>query len=389
MTRTRVLLPVAVIFSLVLGAVWFLLIGGGNWSARTAQQAVESSDDGTRAGVFVHDQNGAQWAYIDRHGKVVYSLPLPQPKMFPPLSENLSFSEGLAAVATDFKFGYIDTTGKMVIPQKFSEADPFHEHRARVMLEEGFQSGFIDTSGKIVIPVKYANTRSFSEGLAAVQLQDHSYWGFIDLSGNMVIPPIFDDADDFSEGLAAVRIGDKVGYIDHTGKIVIPASFHLVSQFAEGLAPVLLDHGPHKFGYIDKTGRLVIPAAFDDADIFSEGLARVRVCPRSSCDHDSDGSRAEKAKLGYIDATGKMVIPPRFREAESFSEGLAAVIADDNNEGLYINKKGEAVIVTSRLHTSFRHGLAAVSGNGTAGFIDKTGRFVIPPRFVSALQFAR
>jgi WG containing repeat len=60
------------------------------------------------------------------------------------------FSEGLAAVQIDKKWGYIEITGKMVIPlQEFWSVKPFHNGLAEVQTKNG-SIGYIDRSGKYV-----------------------------------------------------------------------------------------------------------------------------------------------------------------------------------------------------------------------------------------------
>ena len=69
------------------------------------------------------------------------------------------------------------------------------------------KSGFIDNTGKIVIPLQFDSANGFSEGLALVTLKGKQF--FIDTSGRTVFQAKFDIIRDFSEGLAAVNIGEK------------------------------------------------------------------------------------------------------------------------------------------------------------------------------------
>ena len=58
--------------------------------------------------------------------------------------------EGLAAVRIDKKWGYIETTGRMVIePQEFWNVKPFHNGLAQVQTKDT-GVGYIDRSGKYV-----------------------------------------------------------------------------------------------------------------------------------------------------------------------------------------------------------------------------------------------
>ena len=102
-------------------------------------------------------------------------------------------------------------------------------------------SGFMDRTGKVIVPAEFANVDNFSEGLARVSTVSEGT-GFIDRQGKWAIPPQFDLAESFSEGLAKIkdRNTPRFGFIDKTGKIVIPCQFQTASYFREGLALVSL-----------------------------------------------------------------------------------------------------------------------------------------------------
>jgi hypothetical protein len=76
--------------------------------------------------------------------------------------------------------------------------------------------GFLDKSGLMVIATQYDHAANFSEGLAAVQI--NGKWGFINKFGQMVIQPQFAAPFYFFGGLARVWVGEKWGYIDLSGK---------------------------------------------------------------------------------------------------------------------------------------------------------------------------
>lgn len=68
--------------------------------------------------------------------------------------------------------------------------------------------GFINSSGQIVISPKFEWADTLSEGLAAVVVGRK--WGYIDSTGNFVIKPQFDYANSFVEGMASVCIRDEI-----------------------------------------------------------------------------------------------------------------------------------------------------------------------------------
>jgi len=263
------------------------------------------------------------------------------------------------------KYGYIDKTGREVIPFKYDDANSFSEGLADVQIYG--KRGFIDKTGREVIPFKYGITFPFSEGLAAVKLNDK--YGYIDKTGREVIPFKYIYANSFSEGLAFVRLNDEYGFIDKTGREVIPFKYDgYYGKFSEGLAAVTLND---KYGYIDKTGREVIPFKYDYASEFSEGLADVEL----------------NGTWGYIDKTGRDVIPFKYDRAWHFSEGLAHVQL--NSKHGYIDKTGREVIPFKyEWAWHFSEGLAFAELNGKYGYIDKTGREVIPFIYDSANSFS-
>ena len=213
--------------------------------------------------------------------------------------------------------------------------------------------------------------------------------GFIDRQGNVVIPPQFGPlgpreirARFFSEGLQPVPEGYEKswGYIDSRGVVVIPFQFALAGPFSEGLAAVRVGF---KEGYIDHSGRLQIALAYELAGPFSEGLASVM----------GDG------KVGYIDKKGTLVaqFPYGIWSAEltSFSEGLAGVYQrgpKSGDPGLwgFINKTGAWVIAPRyKSITAFRNGRAAVRQDWESPvmYIDSSGRVVAGP-FDEATEFS-
>ena len=75
--------------------------------------------------------------------------------------------------------------GKMRIAPQFDDAWPFSEGLARV--KQNGKWGFIDKAGALAIPPSFEEAESFSEGLARVK--QNGKWGFIDRAGKVVVAP--------------------------------------------------------------------------------------------------------------------------------------------------------------------------------------------------------
>ena len=144
----------------------------------------------------------------------------------------------------------VDTSNKVVIPFVYEDATSFSDGLARVKKDGKY--GFIDRSNNIVISLAYEESNSFHDGLARVK-KDVKY-GFIDKSGKVVIPFIYDELGGFNEGLAKAKINDKWGFIDKTGKRAIPFVYSFAKDFKQGKAYVKINNSGET---IDKFGRRI------------------------------------------------------------------------------------------------------------------------------------
>jgi hypothetical protein len=297
-------------------------------------------------------------------------------------AENIPKNRELFPVEIDEKYGYIDKTGKIIIPPKFDHATDFSEGLAAISkgdAETGLM-GYIDTKGNVVIKPKYEWGAPFKEGVAIARYKNQLI--LIDKTGKQLQKYEIDMAENgFAEGVAAKalvfknRVGVFYGFIDKTGKVVIPPVYRHALNFSEGLASVEEDSSPRKknrkMGFIDHNNKWVIPPQFKLAKSFSEGLAAVY---------------SDRDQCGYIDKAGKVIIPAKFKQCGDFSEGLAAVSTDGLTSG-YINTNGEMVIAPQFIRaTPFSGGWAEVIQQTTdefvvlRGYIDKSGKFVWGPR---------
>jgi hypothetical protein len=319
-----------------------------------------------------------RFGYIDRTGKIIIPAQFDR-------AEN--FSEGLATVKVGDKYGCIDFTGKLVIPARFDFIYKFKNGLAVVNTDERERKfGYIDRTGKLVIPARFDNAREFSEGLAATSI-DRKF-GYINSQGKVIIPFQFDEADEFKHGIARVRpnvmMDDGIGLsIDKTGKIRVGSTqtddnknlqnnvdrdnlVRVERQLnkAEALeTEALKHHAYYMFGYKDRQGKMVVPLQYftDAAPTFSNGLAWVTI-----------GNR-----LGYIDKTGKVAIP--------FSYGVSEYSKGEPNAGRLVTTCGRNYCFSAA--SNFDRGLAAVKiprscnllENGDCndyGYIDPTGKLV-------------
>ncbi len=370
--------------------------------------------------LFAVKVNG-KYGFINNKGEIIIQ---------PTFDDAACFAEGLASVSvggtpakrnirgTLFKYdatiggkwGVIDQEGQIVVPLHFEWVSMFHDGYASVnagakgMSKNGFplggKWGAIDRDGNMIIKPQFNLQLYFNDGLSAVNIggrQDETgriidgLWGYVDTHGKMAIEPRFTHVYPFKEGFAAVAVGGtwvgvhddadeqnepsyslegaKYGLIDANGDFVVEPSYEHMFGPSEGLVAVKVKG---KWGYIDYSGKMVIRPRFIWASIFNEGLAGVCIKKRSG------------HQFSFIGKAGKVKFHvPEGMRAIYFKEGLARLeewTTEDEIKTGFIDKTGKIVIPLKDWYAaSFRNGLSWVIVGGKPGYIDKTGEYVWPP----------
>jgi hypothetical protein len=315
------------------------------------------------------------------------------------------FNKGLAIAQDGDVFVVIDSAGKTVFEHPNITGHFFYEDRLEVKDEDG-NSGFVDKTGKLVIPCGWDSVNDFCCGRAAVGKDGN--WGFIDRDGTVIVEPQY-GVWDFSEGIGAIDDGKKTYFIDTNGEKLFKAAFDTFRGFNEGFAGIAKDD---KWAVIDKTGKFLSDYEYDDFRHFINGFARVKrgerygfidtsgkaVIPfeyeflmpcfmQGLCAAKKDGA------YGFINPQGEMVIPPQFYSAYNFpdtegDESAASPGSDltlvcrkgkngkEHNWG-FINIKGELVISYSFDDAEpFECGIAPVQSGAKWGFITPSGKLL-------------
>ena len=261
-------------------------------------------------------KRGGKWGYIDKTGKLIV------PAVY---DEACTFKTNVAPVTLNGKKGYMDKSGRIVIAPVYDDASAFNGNYAGI--KSGEKWGVINKDGQIVIPAIYDGPYIAYIGEDRIQASLNGKWGLIDTLGRMIVAPQYDFVYSFSEGLCKVKKGDRNFFIDRDGKTVLSIPLKSESQFLMNC--LAMADGDDRWGFIDKTGKWVIAPGYEGAGSFDEetGLAPVK----------------KAGKWGFIDRKGNMVIAPRFDDAGSFENGLSYVVLNGEGAGL-INVHGEYVI---------------------------------------------
>jgi hypothetical protein len=332
------------------------------------------------------------------------------------------FSEGLAAVKIDGKWGYIDTAGTLVIPAQYKKAQPFSEGLAAVKLDKEWR--YIRKDGTAFSVGKAEKVGDFHEGIAVIddswlvnsqgqrfaKLKKYAYVGPFDSNGLAQVGvrrshhSVFDyisigwgwgdggwgfgfpgwgwgpfdvgwgwsDYDHHHHGWgggitivpgALIHPSNVfLGAINRKGQEVIPADYRGLSAFRNGRALIVDEEG--RYGMISPRAEVLIPATYDQLGFFENGLA-----PFSYDDH-----------WGYINENNQIVISNRFRKVTPFMETTAAVL--EGEKAALIDRTGNYVMAPNAAYNDIgplMGGRAPVKNKKTGkwGYLDAEGKLVI------------
>jgi hypothetical protein len=309
-----------------------------------------------------------KWGFIAEDGHMVIAPRFdnvePQPSTAPRVHDPV-FVNGLAVVSENGKFGIIDRCGQYVVEPEYEGAGPVTPVGARVW--RGDKCGFVDCRGRLTIPLADQSLNwNVSEGLIPVKW--HEKYGYLDLRGTLVIPAIYDLAFVFHEGVAEVKVGQKYGYIDQRGRWVVEPRFPKAEPYSEGVAIVATEE--EKWGVIDVFGQFVVPPRYDQIKPFSSGLAVVR-----------SGDR-----YGVVDRTGRMVLEAKYEYVDrSRPDELEATI---NGKECIFDLSGRVLVPPIYDIVDWLvEGRRVVKNGEKYGYIDAMGKVVVPLKFDFAERY--
>lgn len=344
--------------------------------------------------------------------------------------ENPLFHQGLLVVQLDWKWGYIDESGKFVINPQFKAAENFNSKGlALVSIPGTYHNAVIDTEGETVIDyidmaIDYWNGifKINGDGLAIAEIEGK--YGYVNKMYEWVIEPQFDVVWDFDEnGLAVVKQNGKWGFIDTSGNYVIEPQFDdVIFGFSGGSTAYVELDGIRR--YIDLNGRFINEPQLDEFHLknfqieragelenlvsaegeiiftadhivyYSDEIYQFEVYEFYNLDDDdyySDGSPDyHSPSYIIIDKEGTDFTVDWIGPEEN---GMVEIMVDDKRG--YLDEWGHCTIEPQYyIACDFdENGYARVAlggvGNEQWGIIDKNGNYVLYPQFKTISDFFR
>ena len=314
---------------------------------------------------------------------------------------------------------------KFCIEPQFGSIGPFQQGLAAFSHVNARDLGFLDASGNIVIPPRYSEVRHFRNGVAIASVGENQWsggsrhqnklFGIIDLEGRWLVPPRFSrwETDDSN-----IFLGDNSGNsgnpdlyeefrFSHNSRklekiekkirgFFFGSSDIYPVKFSEFHSNGFWDRKKiNKYGFINRDGQWVIEPQFGDGSTFRAGtLNGERAIIQSGSYLDDD---ARDIKYGLIDRAGKVLCSPKydqlgFPDGDYFTGiidtfyGFARLnLSSGQSVWFHVDKNGQSIYEEKFSGVGYfkLHGIAkATIGYGSSvksGIINKSGKFIIQP----------
>lgn len=300
-------------------------------------------------------------------------------------------------------WGYIDTSGRWVIPPIYDEVTPFSEGCAVVYRHDSCY--YIDKENKRLFHQTFTEATEYKNGTALVKTNNHAM--LINRSGQ-IIQESFDEINEPSENLYIVKKNQLYGAINSKGQIVIPCVYKKLGDFKNGYAYYFSD----KYGLIDASNH-----AYQDywdwiSNVDSNGIAIIK----------------QNGLFGILAAPSDIILKPTFNFIKPCTSTVLLVVKDgmygfydlslkcfiqnpefdykpevdadyySNGKIFKLIKDDDIAIVDFNGRTSIDYGkfedvffakcdMIRVLKKGKYGFVDRKLKTVILPEFDEASDF--
>ncbi|MBQ6392330.1 MAG: WG repeat-containing protein [Eubacterium sp.] len=360
--------------------------GSGNLAVPCEYNSLEyigSGSFGDRYSATKKDKYGT----IDGDGNVIIpceydSIQYPAINMTETSSE---LTDDLVVIEKDGKAGYCSLKdGAVVIEPTFTFANCFQgEELASVVSEDG-QTEYISRTGDKVNLGNYSEAGDFNDGVAMVR-DEKGKLGVIDTQGKPLIPCRYDDFLEYYDGGHAVFMegNDEDGYrniaVDSVGNEILSSNNPI--SMCGNLFGEYVDDSYHIL--YDRKGDKVTDKKYSEITVMAEGTALIV--------YDMN------EKAGLLDQNGNELLPCQysrieeiFYDAETGKQLWEVRFAEDGYCKL-INEKGEEIPTGdySEIGRFSETGLAPVLHEGKVGFIDMSGKEVVPCEYYPATWYGQ
>lgn len=295
------------------------------------------------------------------------------------------FSEGLAPVKKNGKWGFINENGVIVISPQFNKVDCFRANGLCAVTQNG-KSGFIDKSGKEIIPIIYPDVNQQMRDDNVI-VKNNGKWAFFNSKGKQLTDFVYDDvfrtdylnfskgvfgrseSTYFKNGAVLVKKGKDYEFLNENIQPAFPNNkFDSATVFDAYQNAIIKKNG--RYGIIKPDGKFKVDLEYDFIEpydsnhgnyseyynarkgkiycIYNKGLKKIGeslepVYNRFRTDNPAISFKNLKGKYGVVDKNGSVKVPFIYDEDLHF-DGKKYAIAIKNKKSGIIDQNGKELL---------------------------------------------
>jgi hypothetical protein len=217
---------------------------------------------------------------------------------------------------------------------EWDRAFPFNKYNLAKIKKNNFY-GYIDTTGNVVIPLRIETelTWDFTDSIL-VLIDNNNLYGGINISGDTIIPFKYKYLGEFIHNSAvATSVSNEILLLSNKGDILIqPGLYDYLGHASQEENTGVFIYGVKTkdntlYGILDNNYHKITEPVSSRIPVFSNGL----------------GVIFKNNKYGFINKSGEEIIPCQYNKAEPFFNNVST-ISQNNRYGL-INSKGDEVLL--------------------------------------------
>ncbi|MBX9850781.1 MAG: WG repeat-containing protein [Cytophagaceae bacterium] len=301
-------------------------------------------------------------------------------------------SPKLLPVKVNYKWGYVDMNGKIIMPPRYDYAEEF-KNMHYAMVEIKGKKGLIDTNGKEILPPNFTNIEPFDEH--TIKIAEDSLWGLRKITGEVLCPVIYSRIEISDSTHYLISNKNAWGMMDTSGKIIIPVQYDTIRIEGKYIIPV----SQNRYGIYTKDGKEFVPCILTDYEILTKDLI---ICKDSVGWYglDEDSTILFKGNYSYVESTpnnrylflsnenGRLLYSTEDKKIISDTT-YDYYVADDNKDYIYtvrhkkmgiITRKGE--VISDPLYRNIifdPSGIFKINKDGRWGLMNQKGAVLYIP----------
>lgn len=251
--------------------------------------------------------------------------------------ETLNLYPVKVQVDGEFRYGYIDSTGEMILQPMYMSATNYSEGFA--VVSNGEKNQVINQEGTVVFESE-GTIQEFHHGFAVFNDPKNNYNdGYINTSGKVVIKPQFYNAGKFDEDQTAIVMkSEKLCRIDSKGKVIktykSDSKYYYFSVVEDGYV-IINDKNTFKRGVMSLDGKMILKPIYSEINYLGNGLFGVKKAK------EEEQYLLEAKPSAIFNNEGKQLTSYQYYDLSKFSGDYATVT--DSKSTYFIDKSGKKV----------------------------------------------